>query len=523
MRLRLVSLCSVLVVSVVACGGSDSSPSSIEPQIGSVDLKATREGETTILSADAPVSPKVVIPDTALPDGVSTDDLTGSVTYISDPETGSTAVEFAMGPDGTQFTEPIDLSWIGQTGDDVTTTIMAVNDAGENLLDQEEASSIISTLTSTNGDSDGTGEVSMSVDHFSFWVVIQTDTRVSTYSLGKDFLATEVRLEFDSWIRSRTNPKAFFDVIAELPMGSSGLISPCIDPKVSVSGGAAFSAAVGSGCGSRDYVSRSIYLSCPDITTSGTIHVDFNAYFGMPGLDPLTKFAVLLGSTSREGYNLSGNESAFVASSEIAVFVSGRLTMEYDCAEGAEVTSTTAPTTVESSTTSSTVMSTAVSTTKPTATPTTIPTGTTVATPRPTTLVPPTSAAGNTNSSSSTTTIRTGSTVPQSSTTTDPYTSVPTTPAPSEPAGTWLRNDSRCRWRGTSTCGIYSSGSAMYVEVGPSGGPGQTYTPVAGNPGDLAYNLLSDNTVTDCDWNGSGGCGYYYTGTPGSYTINAPG
>jgi len=57
------------------------------------------------------------------------------------------------------------------------------------------------------------------------------------------------------------------------------------------------------------------------------------------------------------------------------------------------------------------------------------------------------------------------------------------------------------------------------VEVGPAGGPSSTFTPIAGTPGELAYNLYSGNSVENCDWNGSGGCGYYFTGTAGTLNI----
>ena len=59
----------------------------------------------------------------------------------------------------------------------------------------------------------------------------------------------------------------------------------------------------------------------------------------------------------------------------------------------------------------------------------------------------------------------------------------------------------------------------MHDNVGPAGGVGQTYTPVGGSSGQLAYNLLAGNSIDNCDYNGSGGCGYYYTGSPGSYTL----
>ena len=91
------------------------------------------------------------------------------------------------------------------------------------------------------------------------------------------------------------------------------------------------------------------------------------------------------------------------------------------------------------------------------------------------------------------------------------------------PDGTWIRNDSRCRWLGASTCGVYSGGNGQWEEAGPSGGPGSTFTPIAGTSGQIAYNLLSGNSILSCDWNGSGECGFYFTGTPGTLTMGPVG
>jgi hypothetical protein len=109
--------------------------------------------------------------------------------------------------------------------------------------------------------------------------------------------------------------------------------------------------------------------------------------------------------------------------------------------------------------------------------------------------------------------------------TSSPYgnTTTSITSPPGPPSGTWLRNDSHCSWQGASSCGVYSSGSTYWDVVGPAGGLGSTFVPIAGTPGAIAYNLYSGNSITNCDWNGSGGCGYYFTGTPGTFNIGALG
>lgn len=89
--------------------------------------------------------------------------------------------------------------------------------------------------------------------------------------------------------------------------------------------------------------------------------------------------------------------------------------------------------------------------------------------------------------------------------------------------GNWIRNDSHCSWRGAGSCGVYSGGDGLWEEVGPSGGPGSTFTPIAGPAGQIAYNLYSGNSIQNCDWNGSGQCGWYFTGTPGTYEMGPVG
>lgn len=140
-----------------------------------------------------------------------------------------------------------------------------------------------------------------------------------------------------------------------------------------------------------------------------------------------------------------------------------------------------------------------------------------------TTVEVPTSQANQTS-----TTVRSNATstsAPRSTSTMAPYGGTTTTSYVPQgpPDGTWIRNDSRCSWRGASSCGVYSGGNGQWEEVGPSGGPSSTFTPIAGTSGQIAYNLYSGNSIQNCDWNGSGECGWYFTGTPGTFTMGPVG
>ncbi len=135
----------------------------------------------------------------------------------------------------------------------------------------------------------------------------------------------------------------------------------------------------------------------------------------------------------------------------------------------------------------------------------------------PTTQANRTSTTVRSNATSTSTPRSTSTMAPYVGTTTTSY--VPQGP----PDGTWIRNDSRCRWQGNSSCGVYSGGNGQWDEAGPSGGPGSYFTPIAGTSGQLAYNLLSGISILSCDWNGSGECGFYFTGTPGTLTMGPVG
>ena len=125
-----------------------------------------------------------------------------------------------------------------------------------------------------------------------------------------------------------------------------------------------------------------------------------------------------------------------------------------------------------------------------------------------------------------TTTVARGTgTSPTTMTTMPSYGATTTSYAPPSgpPTGNWIRNDSRCSWRGASSCGVYSGGNGQWEEVGPSGSSGSTFTPIAGTSGQIAFNLYAGNSIQNCDWNGTGECGWYFTGTPGTLTMGPTG
>ena len=84
----------------------------------------------------------------------------------------------------------------------------------------------------------------------------------------------------------------------------------------------------------------------------------------------------------------------------------------------------------------------------------------------------------------------------------------------------WIENDTtNCDWQGTGGCGYYYSGDESWDKIGPMGSSGSTLPNTWGSVGDFAYNEYGS-----CDYNGAGGCGYYFTATssPRTFSLGAP-
>ena len=71
-------------------------------------------------------------------------------------------------------------------------------------------------------------------------------------------------------------------------------------------------------------------------------------------------------------------------------------------------------------------------------------------------------------------------------------------------------------------CGIYRGSNPWYVDYGPVGQAGDMMTSYWGSPGEIAYSTYSGHSYIECDNSGSGGCGWYYTATRGTYEMGYP-
>jgi len=90
---------------------------------------------------------------------------------------------------------------------------------------------------------------------------------------------------------------------------------------------------------------------------------------------------------------------------------------------------------------------------------------------------------------------------------------------PASTEGQWLYNIATptCDWRGTGSCGFYHrSSNPDFPYVGRAGVVGDVDSEEWGSVGEWAYNLNDSS----CNFNGNG-CGYFFTGTYDTYTIQA--
>ena len=96
--------------------------------------------------------------------------------------------------------------------------------------------------------------------------------------------------------------------------------------------------------------------------------------------------------------------------------------------------------------------------------------------------------------------------------------------APQDPVqqiaeGAWISNSSspNCDWRGTGSCGFYHrSSDPDFPYVGPAGSSGAINPEEWGSAGEWAYNLNDGS----CNFNGEG-CGYFFTEVYDTYSIQS--
>ena len=175
MKLKIFLCLSVLAAVLMACGGSSDKyePAGevpfTEDDLQEVSFERSNEDNATIFeSVEDQIS--VIVPDSALPESVNPDDLTSEAVYVSSDD--FFVIDFTLGPDGTEFEEKVELSWVGPWDPSAVIQIQAVSDDGVPVLTSiEDTEEIIESLVIAPSESGDEARYSLNVDHYSNWTV----------------------------------------------------------------------------------------------------------------------------------------------------------------------------------------------------------------------------------------------------------------------------------------------------------------------------------------------------------------
>lgn len=335
---------------VVACGGSGSdstSDSSLPESSGDVDFTASSftlvadrvEGTTVLTNDDKSVS--VEIPDSALPQGLDATEITASVERVIATEAG-TVIDFVLGPDGTEFVEPVTLTWTGDWDPEGVVAVSAVADDGTNLISSPDDSEEILKTLQVAPNEDGTSTVSVEVNHFSQW---------SFLNFGGNSIAVSATGSFDSefllaWSIAQF-PTVFFGVDIGWRLGENlGFETSelCLEVRnVELSGVVAINQPDFSKTGLRKctvlseteseplyFVEEKVDLQCTS-PNRGSLSASLVAYFGAPGLSPLEMFVILLGGELKKNLNAPPASNAWLISSTALLYVHRSIENRFDC------------------------------------------------------------------------------------------------------------------------------------------------------------------------------------------------
>lgn len=343
---------------IIACGGSgeSSGASTVPPVIvlerETITLAADRVDGATVLTADDE-SLSVTVPDLALPDDFDPSTLTAVVERATAGDAG-TVVEFALGPDGTEFDEPVTLTWTGQWDPDGVVGIAAVGDDGTDLLPTAvDSDEVLKTLQVVRND-DGTSTVSIDVDHFSTWSLWNMSGFANlSNDVSKGFLTSAGVYDqsYGEFVVDAYASTKLRDMLARQP----GEL--CLAVASANFGGLEAPARnVGQRKCNESFVELTLPAECPRRATSfdARVRIDLEISFATKGTSPFEFLVLLLGGTEVPN---SYSTTAWASASQMSIFMRWPYERRITC-EAVVATSTT----VDSSTTSTDV---ATTTTRP--------------------------------------------------------------------------------------------------------------------------------------------------------------
>lgn len=366
-RVALLVSASVLApILVAACGDSGSTPDTSTDMTTEVpvvaqtfELSADRLDGSTILANDDDTV-KVDVPDVALPTGFDPNDITATVDQLVATDVGS-GIEFALGPDGTEFSEPVTLTFVADWDPEGNVAVTAIADDGTNLLPEpEDADEVLKTLQVVPND-DGTSTISVQIDHFSRWSFINYGGVIPAITSDSGFL-----VGVDSGVDGRelyVIAGVLNSGLADLKVSRPLLCATMVNLRFRGATSDRTAASQGRRC--EDGVDPAIEFWFPFECTepgggaTGLIEVQY----GLAGLDPFVLLIVLAGGEVLDIANSARRSEFWANASDALLFMRAPFSQDLYCTlpldtttsstvAAAEVTTTTSPTTTSRGTVS---------------------------------------------------------------------------------------------------------------------------------------------------------------------------
>ena len=161
---------------LAACG-SDSSSTPIPTITATIDdidaavATQSRDADSTVLASQGNIDTNIVIPDSALPTGLNSQDITAKVFTLDSKADGVSGVSFKLEPDGTKFKEPVLLQWDGPWDEANSYSLNAFSGDGAPIADSGSTISNSVLALQVEPTSKTTARYTLPIDHFSTWAV----------------------------------------------------------------------------------------------------------------------------------------------------------------------------------------------------------------------------------------------------------------------------------------------------------------------------------------------------------------
>lgn len=442
-----------------------------------VTAEATRirEGAATVLSSPDTLDARVVVPDAALRAGVDPEDLRATVLSFDSAADAAAGITFELGPDGATFAAPVLLEWDGPWSPAAAYSLSAHHGDGTAVEDEGRTDANSIAALQVEPTSDSTARYTLPVDHFSTWnfaVVVEIPG-----DLFGIFGGAEVPDEITVGVPETVQMRVLAFAATSRPRRCAGAVVLGVTGPLMADVDSSSPA-----CSDTDIVRVPATLTC---TGDGAATASVALYALVVVTDPDERTRPRLRTGELAALMLRSANDLVALTADPA---SSRATLEHEGRGGAlfrttvefsvrcvDADSSTIATSSPTTDATSTTPSASGATTRPSTVATTG-SSTSVVAPVASTTTPTSAPAGVTTSAapaSGTTTTSSpapATTAPAASTTTSTTTSSTTTTTSWGPEGAWAYNEyGSCNYNGSGGCGWYFGATVGVYVLGPLG------------------------------------------------------